>query len=56
MAWAGGKIVTNDKDAVLRKFLLRKQAAGEKLTPDQLRALGDSAHGGCTATRCWSRS
>ena len=39
MAHPGGKIVTGDKDACLRKLLLRKAANGEVLTADQRRAL-----------------
>lgn len=39
IAWAGGKIETNDRDRCLRKLLERKLEAGEKLTPEQERAL-----------------
>uniref|UniRef100_A0A7S0PWY2 Uncharacterized protein n=1 Tax=Coccolithus braarudii TaxID=221442 RepID=A0A7S0PWY2_9EUKA len=39
MAWTGGKIVTNSKDACLLKFIERKVAQGQELTADQQRAL-----------------
>ena len=38
-AHPGGKIVTSDKDAALRKLLERKLRAGEALSADQQRAL-----------------
>ena len=38
IAWAGGKIATNSKDACLRKLLERKMANGETLTPEQMQA------------------
>ena len=39
LAHPGGKIVTGNKEACLAALLARKQAAGEKLTDDQRRAL-----------------
>ena len=44
--WAGGKIETSDKDAVLRKFLLRKLATGDALTAEQAQAVHALQSGG----------
>ncbi|KAL1515421.1 hypothetical protein AB1Y20_002047 [Prymnesium parvum] len=39
IAWAGGKVVTNDKEKCLQKLIQRKLATGASLTSEQERAM-----------------